>query len=270
MKRRERIRKNFRIFWMYFKQFWKTRLIYKTDFTLGFVGQLINLSISLAFLTLIFTQVESLQGWTFNELLFLAGLGGMIMNFHHILMLNVSHLGEDFIVTGKMDRLLVRPLDTLFQVYLDDFADQDLSKLIANTALLVYAAGQIGVSLLSPENLFYLLAALFSGTLFFGSAYLFFASISFWMAKADSIRLLLYRLSDFRRYPIEIFSNPVKLVLMTAMPVAFAAFLPATFLLDKAGYGLWPFTSLLLGPVFYLVAYRFWKYGLSRYSSTGS
>ncbi|MFB6158835.1 MAG: ABC-2 family transporter protein [Candidatus Nanohalobium sp.] len=50
----------------------------------------------------------------------------------------------------------------------------------------------------------------------------------------------------------------------------FASFFPATFLLDKPGWTNWQIASIIAGPVFYLIAYRFWKFGLSRYSSTGS
>ncbi|MDY6778474.1 MAG: ABC-2 family transporter protein, partial [Candidatus Nanohaloarchaea archaeon] len=110
------VRRHFRVYLLYFVQFWKSRLIYKADFLLGFFGQAINLAVSLGFLGLLFTQVEMIHGWTFNELLFLAGFGGIVMNVHHIFFLNIYSLGEQYIVEGRLDRFLVRPLNPLFQV----------------------------------------------------------------------------------------------------------------------------------------------------------
>jgi len=157
-------RKYLSIYWLYFNQYWKTRLVYKTDFAVGFIAQLVNLGASLAFLTLLFTQVESISGWTFNEMLFLAGVGGFIMNFHHVFLFNMFNL-EDYIVEGKMDRFLLRPLSPLFQVYADEVSDNNISKLIANSALIIYSASEIGLNLLTSSNVLYGAGALASGVL---------------------------------------------------------------------------------------------------------
>jgi len=99
------------IYWLYFKQYWKSRLVYKTDFVLGASSQLISVIVSLAFLTLVFTQIENLQGWTFNEMLFLAGFGGTVIFTQNVFFFNIIRLGEEYLITGDFDRLLVRPLN---------------------------------------------------------------------------------------------------------------------------------------------------------------
>lgn len=265
----EVLRKYLSIYWYYFKQYWKTRLVYKADFTVGFVAQLVNLGASLAFLTLLFTQVETINGWTFNEMLFLAGLGGFIMNFHHVFLFNMFNL-EDYIVEGRMDRFLLRPLSPLFQVYADEVSDNNLSKLIANSALIIYSANQIGLELLTPENIIYGIAALASGMLVFAAAYMVFATTGFWTGRSRSAIWLIFRLSEYRRYPYNIYSLPIQIILVTAIPIAFASFFPATFFLDRTAWQTWQMISIAAGPVLYALALVFWKIGLSNYSSTGS
>jgi ABC-2 type transport system permease protein len=263
------LKKYLSIYSYYFKQYWKTRLVYKADFTVGFVAQLINLGASLAFLTLLFTQVESLNGWTFNEMLFLAGVGGFIMNFHHIFMFNMFSL-EEYVVEGKMDRFLLRPLSPLFQVYADSVSDNNLSKLIANAALIIYSANQIGLQLLTLSNIAYGVAFLASGVLVFGAAYMAFATTSFWTGKSRSAIWLIFRLSEYRRYPYSIYATAIQIVLVTAIPIAFASFFPATYFLERPGWRTWQLVSIAAGPVLYVLAYAFWRVGLSNYSSTGS
>lgn len=263
------LKKYLSIYSYYFKQYWKTRLVYKADFAVGFVAQLINLGASLAFLTLLFTQVESLNGWTFNEMLFLAGVGGFIMNFHHIFMFNMFSL-EDYVVEGKMDRFLVRPLSPLFQVYADEVSDNNLSKLIANAALILYSANMIGLNLFTLSNLAYSIAFLASGVLVFGAAYMAFATTSFWTGKSRSAIWLIFRLSEYRRYPYSIYATAIQVVLVTAIPIAFASFFPATYFLERPGWRTWQLISIAAGPVLYVLAYGFWKIGLGNYSSTGS
>ncbi len=263
------LRKYLSIYSMYFKQYWKTRLIYKTDFLVGLTAQLVNLGTSLAFLTLLFTQVDSINGWTFNEMLFLAGVGGVIMNTHHIFLFNMYNL-EEYIVEGKFDRFLVRPLSPLFQVYSDDVSDNNLSKLIVNIALIAYASNRIGMNILTAENIVYGSLALLSGVLVFAATYMYFATTAFWTGKSRSAIYLIFLLSDYRRYPYGIYSLPIQAVLITLIPIAFASFFPATFFLGRESWLTWQLASIIAGPVLFTLSLTFWKTGVSNYSSTGS
>lgn len=265
----EGLKKYLLIYIQYFKQYWKTRMVYKKDFIVGSVAQLVNLAASLAFLTLLFTQVDNINGWTFNEMLFLAGVGGVIMNLHHLFLFNMYSL-EEYIVEGNFDRFLVRPLSPLFQVYADDVSDNNLSKLIANIALIIYSANQIGITLLTPLNLVYGVLVLLSGILVFASMYMAFATTAFWTGRSRSAIWLIFQLSDYRRYPFSIYAAPIQIILVTVIPIAFASFFPATFFLERSEWLYWQLASIIAGPVLFAISYKFWKIGMSNYSSTGS
>ncbi len=266
----EEVGKYWRIYWLYFRQFWKSRLIYKSDFLLGFTAHTLNVVFSLLFLGLLFTQVNSIAGWSFNQMLFLAGVGGLIMNFHHIFLFNVYRVGDDYIVTGDFDRFLVRPLNPLFQVYADSVRDNSVAKLLVNIGILAYAVPRLEVVLFTPEKLLYSILAFTSGILIFGAIYLSFAATSFWTGRSRAAIWLIFRMSDFRKYPYGIYGFAIQLVLVTLIPIAFASFFPAAFLLDKESWSSFQLAAIVAGPVFYFLAYRFWKFGLSNYSSTGS
>lgn len=263
------LKKHMKIYWQYFRQFWKSRMVYKKDFALGMFAQLISLATALAFLTLIFTRVDSIQGWSFNEMLLLAGFSGFVLNVHHLFLFNIYYLGEKYVVKGKLDRVLLRPLNPLFQVYADDVSDNNLSKLVANFALIIYSIAQIGLNL----TLFQILLGIgffVSGLLAYGGAFLAFATTAFWTGRSDAAIWLIFQLSDFRKYPYIIYGDAIKIILVTLVPIAFLSFFPVEFLLGRTGIGSTHITILLAGPVFYLLGYGFWKLGLSNYSSTGS
>lgn len=265
----EVLKKYARFYWLYFVQYWKSRLVYKTDFLLGATSQSISMAVSLAFLTLVFTNITNLQGWTFNEMLFLAGFGGTVLFTQNMFLFNITRLGDDYILSGDFDRFLLRPLNTLFQVYADDVHDNNLPKVIANVALMAYAAVQIGLSF-SLLEIVYAAFSMASGILVIASIYLVFSTTAFWTGTSRSAVWLFFRVSNFRKYPFEIFAIPIQAVLVTLIPIAFASYFPASYLLGKEGFELWKAASPLLGILFYILAYRFWKYGLSKYSSTGS
>lgn len=262
-------KKYLRIYLLYFSQYLKSRLIYKTDFVLGATGQLVNMAVSLAFLTLIFTQINALQGWSFNEMLFLAGFGGLVVFTHNVFMFNIYRLGDDYILTGDFDRFLVRPLSPLFQIYADDIRDNNMPKVVANIALIIYAAVQLGLTV-TFTKLVYGFASFVSGVMVVAAVYLLFATTAFWTGTSRNAIWLLFRISDFRKYPFDIFGLAIQVMLVTLVPLAFASFFPAAFLLDKPGFEFWKMVTPFVGPLFLFVAWKYWRFGLSRYSSTGS
>ncbi|MDY6776976.1 MAG: ABC-2 family transporter protein [Candidatus Nanohaloarchaea archaeon] len=263
------VRKYLEFYRLFFVQYWKSRMVYKWDFILGFSGQFLATAVSIAFITLLYTQTNSIGGWGYYEILFLSGFGGTILFLHHVFLFNIFHLGEDFIIEGRMDRLLVRPLSPLFQVYAHGMGDDDLSKLIVNAALVLYVAPKIGIAL-TPANLLYGAASLVSGVLFIAGLYLAFATTAFWTGKSEAAISILFTLSEFRKYPYSIYGGAVQVLLVTLIPIGLAILFPASYLLGKPGHGTLKIVSVLLGPVFFYLAYRFWRFGLSRYSSTGT
>jgi len=264
------IKKHLKIYLSFFKLFMKSRLIYRTDFLLGAISQTVNLVFSIAFLTLIFTQVDSLQGWSFNEMLLLAGIGGFILNLHHIFFFRLYSLGDDFIISGGFDRLLVRPLNPLFQVYASRVSDDNISKLLTNLVVIGYAVSQIGLHLITPLNIVYGLIAVLNGVMVLGAVFVSLSTTAFWTGRSKAVFWLFFRVSDFRKYPLGIYSGSIQLMLVTVIPIAFASFFPATFILGREEWLFWQILTLFVGPVFYLLSYRFWKIGVRNYSSTGS
>lgn len=262
-------KKHFSIYKKFFVMYMKSRLIYKADFTLGFLSQLINLIFSVAFISLLFTQVENIRGWTFNEILLLTGFSGLILNLHHVFLFTLYKLGESYIISGKLDRYFVRPLNMLFQVFARYIADDNISKFLANMMIITYAWNQLGLTL-TPLKMLYGLTAVFSGVMIIGAIFLVFATTAFWTGRSQAVFWLFFRISDFRKYPYNIFSQPIQLLLVTLVPIAFTSFFPTTYLLDMTQWRPWQLASLIVGPIFYIGSYKFWKFGLSRYSSTGT
>ena len=263
------VKKHGRVYKNFFAMYMKSRLIYKADFVLGFVSQLVSLVFSVAFLSLLFTQVENIQGWTFNEILLLTGFSGLVLNLHHVFFFALYRLGEDYIIPGKLDRYKVRPLNMLFQVYARYIADDNISKLLANIFIMIYAWNQIGLALTLPKIL-YGAVAIVTSVMVIGTIFIVFGTTAFWTARSQAVFWLFFQISNFRRYPYSIFSRPIQILLVTLVPIAFSSFFPVTFFLDMSQWTTWQYAALAVPPVTYFLAYRFWRYGLSKYTSTGS
>lgn len=262
--------KHFKLYKDFFLTYLKTQLVYFKDTALGLFNQFFSLISSFLLIGLIFTQINSLNGWSLYELIFLAGLGRFVLNFHTLFMFSTVFLGEQYIRTGRLDRYLVRPLNVLYQVYASRVNFHNLGDSVASLAIAVYAATKIEGFSMSGVKFIYSILSLSSAIMVIAAIFLVFGTVGFWTARTGSLFSLFWKIRKFRKYPFGIYSEAMKIFFITVMPIAFASFFQASFLLDKFQYLNLQIASIFVGPVFYLIAYRFWLYGLSKYSSTGS
>jgi len=264
------IRRHWEAYKIFFKAFVKSKLVYKYDFIIGSANQVVSISVSVLFVGLLFTQVPSINGWSFYEILFLTGLARLIMNFHGLFFFAPYSLGEHHIVRGRLDRYKVRPLNTLFQVYSSYIQTHAFADIIGSLAIIAYAITNIQYAIITPSNILYAMMIVLSGVMIYASIFLAFATTGFWTGKTEGIFNIFFHLSNFNKYPYGIYSQSVRIFFVTLFPIAFASFFPANFLLNKPGWQTAELLSIIAGPFFYIISYQFWLYGLSKYSSTGS
>lgn len=80
----------------------------------------------------------------------------------------------------------------------------------------------------------------------------------------------VYQFSDFARYPIEIFGDEIKNLLLFVIPFGLVIYYPVKYL--YLGVNMWGLAAgvVVVTVLLNVIAYRFWLFGLSRYESTGS
>ena len=79
-----------------------------------------------------------------------------------------------------------------------------------------------------------------------------------------------YDMADFAKYPIEIYAKPIQIVLMTVLPFAFVAYIPATFFLIGANVWKTIAAECAVAVIFWMFAYALFKKGLTIYESAGN
>lgn len=100
---------------------------------------------------------------------------------------------------------------------------------------------------------------------------LLFASFAFWMKISGPVLYTAYELSNFAKYPTEIYEKGVKFIITWIIPFAFVAYLPASFFLKPdvsffATIGI----ECILAVVFFAIAYFVFCKGTSAYESAGN
>jgi ABC-2 type transport system permease protein len=252
--------------------FWAQRLKvlleYPGSTLIGLVCQTLTQIPGLLAVWVVIGQVPGLGGWNYDAVLLIYGLLTLSLGLSFIVGQNVWFLGQ-YVRTGGLDQLLVRPIDPLFQLVVEYFSWSGMGDALIGVVVTVQAMLALGI-LWSPLKVLALLLSVVSGTAIFMALFLIPSIAGFWiMDSAISLASVFYLVNQFAKYPLNIYPRAILLVLTWLLPYAFASYYPASYLLgNEAGRLVW--AGPLVAVTLLFVGYRFWLFGLRRYASTGS
>lgn len=253
----------------YFVQYAKVRLAYRGDFLISVATTLAATFFGITVVFLIFGRVKQLLGWTFYEILFLYGFSLLPMSLFSTISLNLYYFNETYIVQGKFDRVLLRPLHSLFQILFEQFRLESLSDTVLGLFLISVCAGRLNLSLGFVEWLYLGLAAV-CGCVIYVAIFLMLTAVAFWMEDRVGIIPPVFNMLTFGRYPLDIYNGFVRFLLSWIVPFGFASFYPTAALLRKETYRFYGLITPLVAAVFLTLAILVWNRGVRNYSSTGS
>ncbi len=263
------MRKLVTIFWQYLGQYAKTRMAYKADF---FIASFANILATLAgygFVLVLFSRIPQLKGWKFEEVLFIYGFSLIPMGVFNIVSLNLYDFGEIYIVEGKFDRVLLRPIHSLFQILFENFRLESMQEIITGLAAVLYCAGRLNIRP-TLDNLVLFPLLVFCGAIIYTCIFVIISSVNFWVEDRIGLSPPIFNMIAFGRYPITIYSAAIQFLLSWIIPFAFASFYPTARFLGRMEFR----TEFYLVPVVAAVltglALYIWERGVLQYKSTGS
>ncbi len=253
----------------YFFQYLKARLAYQGDFLIAVFTSFCATLASFSFIYVLFYRVSSLQGWRFEELMFIYGFSLCCLGFFNVLSLNLYEFGERYIIEGRFDQLLLRPLHSLFQVLFETFRLESFQEVISGGVLMIYSSRQL--ALLWPWWTIVLLPImLLSGVVIYLSIFTLLTSVSFWFEDRIGITPPIYNMIPFGRYPTTIYNVFLQFMLSWIVPFAFASFYPTTLFLNRHEYLVLFLLTPLVALSFAALALAMWNYGVKNYQSVGN
>jgi ABC-2 type transport system permease protein len=263
------LRKYSKLYWEFAKNHLKVMMEYRIDFLIGVFSVMLEQFASIFFVKVVFDHIEQLNGWNFYEILFIYGVAATGRSIHQIFFDNLWTLGWQYIRPGKLDRLLIRPINPLFHVVADRLHQDGFGQLIIGLIILGTSIPHLDITW-GVLQVFILIVLIISSGLIFIAINLFFATFSFWMIDSLPIVWAVFNLSDFARYPLTIYHKGIRMFLTWIIPYGFTAFYPAAYFIDQEGYKWFVLWTPLVAIVCSVIAYTFWNRGLKAFSSTGS
>lgn len=243
---------------------------YRADFFIGIFAIFLTNALSVTFFWIIFQNIPAINGWTFDQMLFLVGLSYFSLGLWHVFLVGASaHRLEVYIRDGNFDTFLLRPVNTLLLLLMSNIDDDGLGDVIAGLMILLYSSSALGI-VWNTANILFLAMTIFGGILIFFSFTLIISTLSFWLTRTREISQLLWPLTKFTEFPLEIYNPLINFFLTFVIPLGFINYYPAQYFLQRTTITFVSFLSPLVGVIMFFIAYSFWKYGIKSYTSTGS
>jgi len=253
----------------YFSQYAKVRVSYRGDFFISLATSIAASAFSLGFVVILFEKAPQLKGWRFEEVLFLYGFSMIPYGLFNVLSLNLYDFGNNYIMEGKFDRVLLRPISSLFQVLFEVFRIESLQEIVTGSLIVWYASRHLQIHWSALDVTMMVIWAL-SGGVIYVSVFLFLSTFSFWFEDRIGIHPPFWNLIAFGRYPLSIYSGFIQFLLSWIIPFGFASFYPTAWMLRRSEFARYTPLAPLVAAACLTIAILAWNFGSRRYTSTGS
>lgn len=243
---------------------------FKANFLLWIAVELLWFFGQIVFIEVIFNYTDSIGGWTKWEMVLLIGTHQIVAQiFQAFFYLNVADIPE-LVRTGKMDFLMLLPVDAQFAASAKRFGLDSLVNAAVGIAFVLTALWKLGVVPGAGQVVLYI-ACIGLGVAVHYGIMLALAACSFWIVRADGLIYGYYNLFNLGRYPDVIYRGVFKFVFTWVLPIILVANVPSR-VLARYAENPWPMVlQLLIVTVGLLAATRLlWLAALRRYGSASS
>ncbi len=243
---------------------------FKANFILWMVVEVLWFCGQILFFSIIFGQVDRIGDWTKWEVVLLVGTHQIIGQlFQAFFFVNISNIPE-LVRTGKLDSLLVLPMDSQFSVSTKQFGLDSVINALLGALVVIISLARLGVVPGAGAVVLYLVALGFGVAIHY-SIMLSLAAVSFWIVRAQGLVYGYFNFLNIARYPDVIFPGLFRFVFSWIIPVVIVANIPARLLIKSFGAPGWLMLQMVIAAsvVFWLSRF-FWNFALRHYSSASS
>ena len=263
------MKRHLKLLLLYFSQYAKVRMGYKADFFIAVFSSMAATVLGFGFVLVLFSKIPKLQDWSFYEVLFLYGFSLIPLGFFNVVSWNLYEFGDIYIIQGRFDRILLRPVDTLFQILFEKFRLESLQEVITGIVVVGICVRRLGLPW-NAADYFWFGLMVACGAFIYISVFLILTAVSFWFEDRVGIVPPVFNMLTFGRYPLTIYNVFIQFMLSWVIPFGFASFYPTTYFLRRGAFAPYVHMVPAVAATFFVLALVVWNRGVRNYSSTGS
>lgn len=263
------MRRYMRLYRAFVRYTFAREAVFRGDFLSYSFVNVLWAGFSVVVLGLFFTQTDSIAGWSEGEAFALLGtwhLVNALLTF--FVRRNLSRLPDD-IKDGRLDTLIIKPVNTQFIVSLERIDLPKVFNVIFAIVLLVFGLSRIEELTITAGGVAVYVVLVLAGALIGYSVWFLILSLSFRFIGMSNLEMLFDSLLRYGRFPADAFKAAGKALLFTIVPFGAMTQLPAEALVrDAAWY--WSLYGVGLAMLFFAVTTLVWRRQMNAYSSASS
>lgn len=213
-------------------------------------------------------NVQEVFGWKTYELLILTGVHSIVMGIYHFTVSPNLNRVPNIIHYGQLDLLLVKPVDTQFQLSFRIVNYSALSRVVAGSLFVAYMLFVYHVNVTWMYIASFILLS-FVGLILFYAIWYIVLTVTVWHSDLTNLPDVLYELGGMTKFPKEMYQGLRDYILFFLLPIVIIVSVPTRVLLKQGN----PQDVLLLFTLavgLLLVSRVFWHFALRFYTSASS
>jgi ABC-2 type transport system permease protein len=252
----------------------RAQMQYKVSFWMDLLGFGLVTGLEFATIAILYGRFQSIGGWSIAEVALLYGMVSVAFSLAEMFSRGFDAPFERMMQQGTFDTILIRPLSSFFMVLVSEFQLMRLGRTAQGLLVLGYALVVLPIAW-TPAKLLLLPLTILAGTAIYTALIVIGATICFWTIKTpEVINVFTFGGEDASSYPLSIYNGWIRSIFLFVIPIAFANYPTALYLLGRADpFGLpsWAaWFAPLAAALFCAAALAFWRLGVSKYQSAGS
>ncbi len=246
----------------------KSQMQYKSSFFMSAFGQFLISFTAFLSVYFMYLRFNVVNGYDLSEILLCFSI--MLMSFS---IAECFFRGFDvfprLIRSGDLDRILIRPRNIVLQVLTSNIEFTRVGRFLQALIMLAYAVPSSGVTW-TYDKVITLIFMLIGGIIVFASTFMLYAGVSFFTIDGiEFMNIFTDGVREFGRYPLGIYGDYVLKIFTFVVPVSLFQYYPLLYLIGDSNNILFMFLPLFT-VLFTIPCYLLFRFGLSKYKSTGS
>ena len=175
----------------------------------------------------------------------------------------------DMVKNGTFDRVLVRPRNEILQVLGSKFELTRIGRMLQAVVMFFYGIMKSNVEW-GFSKVLTVVFMLIGGTALFTGIFLIYAALCFFTLDGlEFMNVLTDGAREYGKYPVSIYGKRMLQFTTFVIPYALVQYYPLLYILDKSTNRFYIFLPLF-AILFLLPCYCLWKFGIHKYTSSGS
>lgn len=260
------MKRYFQVWWHFTSASFQIFFTSRIGAVLFLLGKVLRFIFFISFLVILVSKTQVMAGYSIWHILLFFLTFNLIDSITQMLFREVYRFRQQ-IVSGNFDLVLTKPVSPLFRSL---FGWTDL---LDFATLLPFIVSLIFVSLHIPDisgiGIIYYFILVLNALWIAASFHIMVLALAILTTEIDHAIMIYRDITSMGKFPIDIYSEPLRSLVTFAIPVGVMMTFPVKALLGVINiYGV--IIALSLGLMFFVVSISLWKYALIKYTSASS